>query len=73
MINVLNIQLIEGPFRGRWVSIDEPTARRGRICIPEEGNLRHDDPDVVFSNKVHRYRTLWHQKLGWVALYEGEE
>jgi spore coat protein CotF len=75
-VNILDIHLLEGPFKGRYAHVDEDTVRRGVILIPEtqRPNVRDaTDPSVEFSMKVHRYLTKWTAKTGWVALYDGEE
>lgn len=72
---ILNILLIEGPFRGRHVSIPSTFADTGRaILLPDIPALRLGDlaPKVRPEGpRVHRYRAAFTAKTGWVGLYEG--
>lgn len=67
---ILNIQLLDGPLRGRYIEVDETIAKRGIVRLPEppQPSLRED---VYYEMKIHTYETRWTAKYGWIALYKG--
>lgn len=74
----LDALLIDGPFRGRWVTLAESIARRGVIWIPEppKPSLEIAEPDVEYRVTVHRYSVRWTSKVKsstglWIGTYEG--
>jgi hypothetical protein len=76
----LDALLIDGPFRGRWITLDESVARRGVIWIPEKPkpSVAIYDPQVEYSVTIHRYRLRWTSKVKtqtglWIGEYSGRE
>jgi hypothetical protein len=72
----LPVLLVDGPYRGRMMTVEEyALRRRQRILIPEEPRFTLDDPrdNVFYRQTIHRYDTHWTVRDGWHGRYAGFE
>lgn len=74
----LDALLVDGPFKGTWITLAESVARRGVVLIPERPKvtLRALDDITEYSLVVHRYYVHWTSKARsqaglWVGEYQG--